>query len=311
MRSRQGPGDAQRDVLVAGARRGRDVRVLRGAGRVRGRRGARGHDRRRRPRACSGSPTPCGPPATTTGATRPRSAPASAAASSIASMLDAELQRILDAIAATARHRRRGAGRAGARRPHRGDRAARGGGARGRARPTTRPPAASPCASTSPSGASGTVAYLHGGGWVMGNLDSVDAVCRALAERARARASSASTTGSRPSTRSRRRWRTRSPPTRPLDADLVVAGDSAGGEPRRGRRPRLRDQIKLQLLVYPVTDAGVNTPSYAEFGEGYGLTAAAMRRFWRLYLDGADGLRPRRLAAARRRTSRASRPPTS
>ena len=38
-----------------------------------------------------------------------------------------------------------------------------------------------------PDGARGTVAYLHGGGWVMGNLDSVDAVCRRLAVESSAR----------------------------------------------------------------------------------------------------------------------------
>ena len=36
----------------------------------------------------------------------------------------------------------------------------------------------------------------------------------------------------------------------------------------------------------------MNTPSYAEFDGRYGLTAASMQRFWRLYLDGADGLQP-------------------
>ena len=36
----------------------------------------------------------------------------------------------------------------------------------------------------------------------------------------------------------------------------------------------------------------MNTPSYAEFADGYGLTAAGMRRFWELYLDGAEGLEP-------------------
>ena len=64
------------------------------------------------------------------------------------------------------------------------------------------------------------------------------------------------------------------------------------------------------MLVYPVTDAGVNTPSYAEFDEGHGLTAAAMRRFWGLYLNGgtASTRTPRRcvrsdLTASRPRTS--------
>ena len=54
----------------------------------------------------------------------------------------------------------------------------------------------------------------------------------------------------------------------------------------------MRDRFKLQVLIYPVTDAGVNTPSYAEFDEDHGLTAAAMRRFWNLYLNGGSGLDP-------------------
>src|SRR5690349_19355446 len=38
-----------------------------------------------------------------------------------------------------------------------------------------------PVRSYEPEGADGTLVYLHGGGWVLGNLESVDAVCRALA----------------------------------------------------------------------------------------------------------------------------------
>jgi acetyl esterase len=134
----------------------------------------------------------------------------------------------------------------------------------------------------------GTIAYLHGGGWIMGNLESVDAVCRALANESGARVVSIDY---------------RLAPEHPFPAALddalaatraleaeVVAGDSAGGNLAAAVARQLRDQIKLQLLVYPVTDAGVNTPSYAEFDERFGLTAAAMQRFWRLYLDGADGL---------------------
>jgi acetyl esterase len=71
-----------------------------------------------------------------------------------------------------------------------------------------------------------------------------------------------------------------------------VAGDSAGGNLAAIAARHERDRLAAQLLVYPVTDAGVNTPSYREFAEGFGLTAAAMRRFWDVYLDGADGLQP-------------------
>ena len=141
-----------------------------------------------------------------------------------------------------------------------------------------------------PEDAHGTVVYLHGGGWVLGTLDSVDAVCRALAGESGARVVSVDY---------------RLAPEHPFPAGLedafavtralapeVIAGDSAGANLAAVVARQLRDQIKLQLLVYPVTDAGVNTPSYAEFDERFGLTAAAMQRFWRLYLDGADGLHP-------------------
>ena len=45
-------------------------------------------------------------------------------------------------------------------------------------------------------------------------------------------------------------------------------------------------------LIYPVTDAGLNTPSMRDFKERYGLTAAGLQRYWNLYLDGADGFQP-------------------
>jgi acetyl esterase len=78
-----------------------------------------------------------------------------------------------------------------------------------------------------PEGARGTIAYLHGGGWVLGTLESVDAVCRALANAAGARVVSIDY-----------RLAPEHPfpaglddavaVTRAVDAD-VVAGDSAGG----------------------------------------------------------------------------------
>ncbi|MDA0184660.1 alpha/beta hydrolase [Solirubrobacter phytolaccae] len=140
-----------------------------------------------------------------------------------------------------------------------------------------------------PAGAEGTIVYLHGGGWVMGNRDSVDAVCRALAHDARARVVSIDY---------------RLAPEHPfpaalndslnvvraLESPVVVAGDSAGGN--LAAVVALKLPVVLQLLIYPVTDAGLNTPSYSEFDGDFGLTAASMRRFFKLYLDGAQGLDP-------------------
>jgi len=75
---------------------------------------------------------------------------------------------------------------------------------------------------------------------------------------------------------------------------LAVAGDSAGANLATIVARRLRGEVdlRMQALIYPVTDAGCNTASYREFGERHGLTAASMQRFWNLYLDGADGMHP-------------------
>jgi acetyl esterase len=142
-----------------------------------------------------------------------------------------------------------------------------------------------------PPEASGTVAYLHGGGWVMGSVDSVDAVCRALATEARAKVVSIDYRLA-PEHPFPAALHDALDAVRALDGDLVIAGDSAGANLAAVVARRLRERFKLQVLVYPVTDAGVNTPSYAEFDERHGLTAAAMRRFWNLYLNGAEGLEP-------------------
>jgi len=135
-----------------------------------------------------------------------------------------------------------------------------------------------------PRDAHGTIAYLHGGGWVMGNLDSVDAVCRALAVESGARLVSIDY---------------RLAPEHPfpapledalkvvraLERPLAVAGDSAGANLAALVAQQL--EVDFQLLVYPVTDSGLNFPSYAEFNS-FGLTREAMARFWALLLNGAD-----------------------
>jgi acetyl esterase len=74
---------------------------------------------------------------------------------------------------------------------------------------------------------------------------------------------------------------------------LVVAGDSAGGNLAAVAALRLRDEggpaVRLQALVYPAVDAAADP---RQSRERYGLTVEGMRRWWRLYLGGADGLQP-------------------
>jgi acetyl esterase len=147
------------------------------------------------------------------------------------------------------------------------------------------------------------VAYLHGGGWVMGSVDSYDTALRALAN-----ATGAIVAGVEYRLAPEHRFpaaledslaaiRWLSAHADELGGDgsrLAVAGDSAGGNLAAVVARRLRGElpIALQVLIYPVIDAGLNLPSYREFADGHGLSAASMRRFWDLYLDGADGSDP-------------------
>src|SRR5262245_5299647 len=140
------------------------------------------------------------------------------------------------------------------------------------------------------------VVYLHGGGWIMGTLDSYDSLLRALAN-----ASGAIVAGVEYRLAPEHRFPTALEDSlaaiRWLGRDgarLALVGDSAGGNLAAVVARRLRGElpIALQALVYPVIAPVFDTPSYLEFNEGHGLSTASMQRFWRLYLDGADPANP-------------------
>ncbi|HEY7325681.1 MAG TPA: alpha/beta hydrolase, partial [Streptosporangiaceae bacterium] len=78
---------------------------------------------------------------------------------------------------------------------------------------------------------------------------------------------------------------------------LVVMGDSAGGNLAAVVARRARDaggpQLASQVLVYPVTDADLNTPSYLDPENQLLLTRESMIWFWDHYApDGADRTHP-------------------
>ena len=137
-----------------------------------------------------------------------------------------------------------------------------------------------------------TVVFLHGGGWVIGDLDTHDAVCRSLANATRAtvasvdyrRAPESPHPGPLEDSLAAVRWAAETWP----DHRLAVAGDSAGGSLAAGCALSLRDTggpaLAAQLLVYPGLDARMAEPSVAENGEGYFLTAADMAWFLDCYL---------------------------
>lgn len=127
--------------------------------------------------------------------------------------------------------------------------------------------------------------YLHGGGWVVGDLQTHDSVCRALAARTPCTVFSLDY---------------RLAPEHPFPAALedgvaaldelldshkqvAVGGDSSGGNLAAVIARRRRDRVAAQLLIYPVTDCDLDTASYREAGSGYGLTRAGMEWYWHHY----------------------------
>ena len=137
--------------------------------------------------------------------------------------------------------------------------------------------------------------YFHGGGWVVGDLESHDHVCRSLASRAKAvvvnvdyrLAPEHKYPVALDDCMAALRW------AASCDASSIsVCGDSAGGQLAAGLAIRARDEggprIASQLLIYPVTDRNFETVSYREYASGYGLTRANMQWFWECYYGGTD-----------------------
>jgi acetyl esterase len=146
--------------------------------------------------------------------------------------------------------------------------------------------------------------YFHGGGWVLGSLVTHHGACATLARLSGCvvlsvdyrlapehrfpaalddawaatvwAAEHAGEIGGRPGA-------------------LAVGGDSAGGNLAAICALRARDEnmpLALQLLVYPVCDADLDTSTYREFADGYYLTRDGMRWFWDHYLPDGDRFQP-------------------
>jgi acetyl esterase len=137
-----------------------------------------------------------------------------------------------------------------------------------------------------------TALFLHGGGWVVGNLDMVDRLCRGLAEATRCEVVSIAyaLAPERPypeallDTMAALDWIVRERGDQPL----VVIGESAGGNLAAVACQRARDsgpRIDLQVLIYPITDAELSGRSYVDHGDGPGtLTKDAMEWYCRHYV---------------------------
>jgi acetyl esterase len=144
--------------------------------------------------------------------------------------------------------------------------------------------------------------YFHGGGFVFGNLDTHDAVCRALAKESGAVVISVDYRLSPEhkfpvavdDSYAATVWVAANAEKLGIDARrIAVGGDSAGGNLATVVAMRCRDAggpaLAAQVLIYPVTDSSsLETGSHREFGEGYFLTSAGMEWFTGHYLTSAD-----------------------
>jgi acetyl esterase len=150
------------------------------------------------------------------------------------------------------------------------------------------------------------IVFFHGGGWVIGTLDTHDGVCRQIAKRAGAVVVSVDYRlapehkfpAAPEDCYAATLWVAENAAKIGVDAcRLAVGGDSAGGNLAAAvslmARDRGKPKIAYQVLIYPVTEHSYDTASYRENADGYLLTKDSMVWFWNHYLRSpADGAQP-------------------
>lgn len=154
-----------------------------------------------------------------------------------------------------------------------------------------------------------TLIYYHGGGFVIGTIETHDSTCRRLANKSRCQVISIDY-----------RLSPEHPFPAPIDdgiaafryvrdnaaamgADpkrLAVGGDSAGGAVAAVVCQAMRDAKEqgpaFQMLIYPATDSSKESGSRKSFAEGYFLTKGLMDWFWKAYVPAGTDLADLRLS---------------
>jgi acetyl esterase len=145
-----------------------------------------------------------------------------------------------------------------------------------------------------------TLAFFHGGGFTIGDLDSHDMQCRTLCHELGAvvlssdyrLAPESPFPAAAEDAIAATRWAREKVAELGGDpARLAVGGDSAGGNLAAVVTQQLRGEepgIAAQLLIYPVTDLVSERPSHRENGRGYFLTIDEMEWFHANYLPDAE-----------------------
>jgi acetyl esterase len=155
-----------------------------------------------------------------------------------------------------------------------------------------------PVLTSAAAGASPVLVYFHGGGWVIGDLDTHDVLCRQLCVASGVAVLSVDYRLG-PEQRfpaafddclAATRWVRREAVALGLDATrLAIGGDSAGGNLAAAVAIALRDggdpAPAFQLLIYPATDMRALAPSHRHNGQGYLLTADTIAWYRGHYIE--------------------------
>jgi acetyl esterase len=154
----------------------------------------------------------------------------------------------------------------------------------------------------------GALVYFHGGGWVIGNLETHDATCRQLTAGAGCVTVSVDYRlapehkfpAGPEDCYAATKWVSDNASLLNVEPNrLADGGDSAGGNLAACVALMTRDRggpkLAFQLLIYPATDCADNTPSQREFANvsrDYLLSRADMEWFWGHYLGPDDRRNP-------------------
>jgi acetyl esterase len=150
-----------------------------------------------------------------------------------------------------------------------------------------------------------TLVWLHGGGFVIGDLDTAECAATALAAASGAMVVSVDYRlapehrfpAAAEDCYAALRWVAAAESLGVDPGRLAIGGDSAGGNLAAATALMARDRggpsLVLQVLVVPCLDARMESPSVAANGTGLFLQASTMRWFWDCYLGrDADGDNP-------------------
>jgi acetyl esterase len=152
-----------------------------------------------------------------------------------------------------------------------------------------------------------TLVFFHGGGYVIGNIETHDGLCRMLANESGARvisveyrlAPESKYPAAVDDAYAAVCWIEANAAELGVDANrMAVGGDSAGGGlaavVSQMAKEKGAPKIAFQMLFFPVTQIGAETKSMREFGEGYFLESATLNWFFQHYLAAdADRSDPR------------------